>query len=132
MSTQTAKPCPTQVTDQPTHWPLFYLLPQTHYVKRERAANSPQYILKPQAEVSGDVATCKKQTYCQRCIQKITTARNNAWASLKRLGREVTRKLVKWCLLPLAIAACLSMVDVSPAELPAGYHSIEDTLLIAR
>ena len=132
MNAQPEKACPTQVTDQPTHWPLFYLLPQTRYVKRERAANSPQYTPKPQAEVSGSVATSNKQTYYQGFIEKITTARDKAWASLKRLGREVTRKLVKWCLLPLAIAACLSMVDVSPAELPAGYHSIEDTLLIAR
>ena len=82
--------------------------------------------------MSGYVATSNKQTYYQRCIQKITTARDKAWASLKRLGREVARTLVMWCLLPLAIAACFSMVDVSPAELPVDYYGIEEVNMIER
>jgi len=132
MNTQTAIPQPNRLTDQPTPWPLFYLLPQTHYVKRQRAANSPQYIPTPRAEATHYVATSKKQTYYQRCIQKITTARTKAWLSLKRLGREVARKLMKWCLLPLAIAACFSMIDAAPAELPADYYTIEDAVLVAQ
>ncbi len=77
-------------------------------------------------------ATSKKQTYFQRCIQKITTAKNKAWMALKHFGREVTRKLVKWCLLPLAVAACFSMIDATPAELPVDYYSIEEVAMIAR
>jgi hypothetical protein len=73
-----------------------------------------------------------KQTYCQRCIQKFTATREKARASLKRLGREVARKLVKWCLLPLAIAACFSMVDVLPADLPVDYYTIEEAVLMER
>jgi hypothetical protein len=57
---------------------------------------------------------------------------NKAWASLKQAGREAIRKLVKWCLLPLAIAACFPMVDVSPAELPADYYVIEEVAMLAR
>jgi hypothetical protein len=132
MYEQIALPQPTRLTDQTTSWPLFYLLPQTHYVKRQRAANSPQYYPRAKAEVTHYVATSKKQTYYQRCIQKITATRNKAWAFLKHLGREVARKLMKWCLLPLAIAACLSMVDVSPAELPVDYYSIDEAVLIER
>jgi hypothetical protein len=132
MNTQTATPQPNRLTDQPTHWPLFYLLPRTHYVKRQRAANSPQYNPRSKAEVSGYVATSKKQTYYQRCIQKIATARNKAWASLKRLGREVARMLMKWCLLPLAVAACFAMVDVSPAELPVDYYGIGEVAMMQR
>jgi hypothetical protein len=120
------------ITDQPTNWPRLYLLPQTHYVRRQRAANSPQYIPWPKAEVSDYGATSKKQTYFQRCIQNITATRDKAWASLKRLGREVARMLTRWCLLPLAIAACFSMVDVSPSELPEAYYAIEEVALIAR
>jgi hypothetical protein len=130
MNTQTALPRPALLTDQPSHWPLFYLLPLTHYVKRQRAANSPQYNPMPKAEVTHYEATSKKQTYFQRCIQKITAAREKAWLSLKRLGREAIRKLVKWCLLPLAIAACFAMVDVSPAELPVDYYAVEEVALM--
>jgi hypothetical protein len=78
------------------------------------------------------VATNKKQTYYQRCTQRFTTARNKAWASLKQAGREAIRKLVRWCLLPLAIAACLAMVDVSPAELPVDYYTFEEVAMIER
>jgi hypothetical protein len=126
MSIQTVIPRPTQLTDQPVSWPLFYLLPQTHYVKRQRAANSPEYYPRPKAEVTHYEATSKKQTYYQRCTQKLTAARNNAWASLKQAGRKAIRKLMRWCLLPLAIAACFAMVDVAPAELPADYYAVED------
>ena len=101
-------------------------------MKRQRAANSPKYIPRPKAEVSDYVATSKKQGYYQRCTQRFTAARNNAWVSLKRLGRAVARMLVKWCLLPLGIAACFSMVDVSPAELPEGYYAVEEEGLIER
>jgi hypothetical protein len=40
--------------------------------------------------------------------------------------------MVKWCLLPLAIAACFAMVDVAPAELPVDYYIIEEVALIGR
>jgi hypothetical protein len=132
METQTATPQPNRLTDQPTHWPLFYLLPLTHYVRRQRAANSPEYNPRPKAEVSDYRPTSKKQTYYQRCIQKLTATRDKAWLSLKRFGREVARTLMKWCLLPLAIAACFSMIDAAPAELPVDYYTIVDAVLIAR
>jgi len=132
MITQTALTHPARLTDQPTQWPLFYLLPRTYYVKRQRAANSPQYHPRPKAEVFGYVATSKKQTFYQRCIQGIATARRKAWIALKHFGRQVVHKLVKWCLLPLAIAACFSMVDVAPAELPVDYYTSEDVALIER
>jgi hypothetical protein len=82
--------------------------------------------------VSDYVATSEKQSYLLRCTQRFTAARTKAWLSLKRLGREVTRKLMKWCLLPLAIAACISMGDVSPAELPVDYYAVEEVALIER
>jgi hypothetical protein len=132
MNPRTAIPQPNPLTDQPTHWPLFYLLPQTHYVKRQRAANAQQYIPWPKAEVTHYGATSKKQTYYQRCIQNITATRDKAWESLKQAGREAIRMLMKWCLLPLAIAACFSMVEVLPAELPVDYYAVEEVALIER
>jgi hypothetical protein len=130
METQTVIPRPNRLTDQPTHWPRLYTLPPTRYVQRQRAANSPQY--NPKAEVTHCVATIKKQTYYQRCTQRFTAMRDKTKAYLKRLRREVARMLMKWCLLPLAIAACFSMIDVSPAELPAGYYAVEEVALMER
>ena len=132
MSTQTAVFQPNRLTEQPTGWPLFYLLPQTHYVKRQRAANSPQYHPRPKAEVSDYKATGKKLSHYQRCIQNITAKRDKAWLSLRRFGREVARKLMKWCLLPLAIAACFSMIDATPAELPEGYYTVDEVFIVER
>jgi hypothetical protein len=123
MSTQPATPRPTLFTDQPTHWPKLYFLPETHYVKRQRATNAPEYNPRPQPATPDYRPTSKKPSYLQRCTAKFTAARNKAWLSLKQFGREVIHKLVKWCLLPLAIAACFAMVDVAPAELPVDYYT---------
>ena len=101
-------------------------------MKRQRAVNAPQYYPSKKPTTADYEATSKKQGYYQRCIQKITTARNKVWASLKRLGREVARTLMKWCLLPLAIAACLSMIDATPAELPVDYYAVENAVLMAQ
>jgi hypothetical protein len=132
MNTQPAIPCPTLLTNQPTTWPLFFVLPQTHYVKRQRAVNSPEYRPTPIPAVPDYGPTSKQQSYLQRCTHHFSAARNKAWLALKRLGREVVHSLVKWCLLPLAVAACFAMVEVAPAELPAGYYTVEDTSLMAR
>jgi hypothetical protein len=132
MNTQSAIPCPKRLTDQPTHWPTLHFLPQTHYVQRQRAANAPEYNPSPQPAMPDYRPTNKKQSYLHRCTAKFTAARRKAWLSLKRFGREVIHCLVKWCLLPLAIAACFAMVDVAPAELPVDYYTIEDTYLVER
>ena len=76
--------------------------------------------------------TSKKQTHYQRSIHGITIARKKVWLSLKRFGRQVVQKLVKWCLLPLAIAACFSMINATPAELPVDYYAIGEAVLIER
>jgi hypothetical protein len=126
MNTRTATTCPTRLTDQPAQWPKLYFLPKTGYVKRQRAANSPQYNPKPQPATPDYRPTNKKQSYLQRCTAKFTAARRKAWLSLKRFGREVIHKMVKWCLLPLAIAACFAIFDVAPAELPVDYYTSDE------
>ena len=130
MDTNSAIPLPNHFTNQPAHWPLFYLIPETRYVKRQRAANSPQYHRPEKVVTHHNGSPSMKLPYFQRITGKITAARNRAWLSLKRAGRRFTRLLVKWCLLPLAIAACFSMIDASPAELPADFYTIEETIQI--
>ena len=130
MKSQTAIPCAIPLDDQPTNWPLLVLFPNTHYVRRRRAANSPEYTTKPLPAMPDYGPTRKKQSYLQRGIDKLVAARKQAWLSLKRFGRKVVHSLVKWCVLPLAIATCFSMAEVSPAELPGGLHPhVRDTTL---
>ena len=126
MNTLPARHCPARLTDQPTTWSRLYFLPPTHYVKRRRAANSPKYYTEPRTAAPENRPARNKQSYLQRCTHRLTAARKKAWASLKRLGRKVVHKLVKWCLLPLAIAACFAMVDVAPADLPVEYYTSDD------
>jgi hypothetical protein len=124
MKTNTVTTQSHQLIDQPTSWPLLYLLPQTHYVRRHRAVNAHEYSPRPKAEVFGYVATSKKPSLLQRGINRLTAARNKAWLSLKQLGREIVHALVKWCVLPLTIATCLSIVAAMPAELQDGDYIV--------
>jgi hypothetical protein len=132
MNTRTATTCPTRLTDQPAQWPKLYFLPKTGYVQRQRAANSPEYNPRPQPAMPDYGPTSKKPSYLQRGINKLTAARKKAWLAMKRLGREVIHIMVKWCLLPLAIAACFAMVDVAPAELPVDHYTIGEAALMKR
>jgi hypothetical protein len=132
MAARIPLPCPTPLTNQPTTWPTLYFLPPTHYVKRQRAANSSEYNPRPQPAMPDYGPTSKKPSYLQRGINKLAAARNKAWLALKWFGREVIHKMVKWCLLPLAIAPCFAMVDVAPAELPVDYYTSEEVALIKR
>ena len=132
MKSQTAIPCAIPLDDQPTNWPLLVLFPNTHYVRRRRAANSPEYTLMPMIEALRYESDSKKLPYLQRVAHSFTSARHRAWLSLKQFGREVIHKLVRWCVLPLAIAACFSMADVAPAEIPEGYYDGEAVVLQER
>jgi hypothetical protein len=125
MNKNSAIPLPNHFNNQPAQWPLLFLIPVTRYVKRQRASNSPQYHRPEKAVTHHTGPTGNNHPLFQRITGTITTARNRAWISLKRAGRWFTRLLVKWLLLPLAIAACVSMIDASPAELPVDYYGIE-------
>jgi hypothetical protein len=124
-TTRTATPQSKSLINQPTSWPLFYILPQTHYVKRQRAANSPQYDYRSSDLMTNYEPANRKLSFLDRCRNRIITAKNKAWISLKQLGRKIVHALVKWYILPLTVAACFSMIDALPAELPESYSNVE-------
>lgn len=132
MKLETASSQPYQLVDQPTHWPRFYVLPETNYVKRQRAANAHEYNPMPKAEVSQREVTSRMPPFLQRGINRLTEARRQAWLSLKRVGREVVHKMAKWFWLPLAIAACVAITDVSPAELPTASFTSDQEAVMKR
>lgn len=125
-------PKPKALIEQPTSWPLFYTLPQTRYVKRQRAVNASQYDYRPQASATHYVAQSKRLSFLQHCRNRIANARMKIWISVKLAGRRFVHKLIKWCILPLSIAACLSMVDALPAELPDSGFNVDYAVQIAQ
>jgi hypothetical protein len=78
MNTKVETPLRHQLPDQPTRWPTLYFLPQTRYVKRQRATNAPEYNPRPQPAAPDYRLTNKKQSYLQRCTAKFTAARRKA------------------------------------------------------
>jgi hypothetical protein len=115
MNKSIAMPQPKPLTNQlqknqPTNWPSFFLLPQTHYVQRQRAANSHQYNPIPQVAIAEHCVTHKNNSIFQRIINRITAARNRAWLSLKRFGREVVHGLVKWVLASIPAFLILGII----------------------
>jgi hypothetical protein len=130
MNSQTVVPQKNRLIEQPTNWPLLFLLPETHYVRRRRAANSPEYSPTPLAEVLQHRSHGKRLSYLQRVTHYFSSAKHRAWLSLKQFGRELVHKLVRWCVLPLAIAACFSMLDATPAEMPGSYYDVEKMVQI--
>ena len=130
MKTLSSVTLPHPLTDQPTGWPLFYLMPKTHYVKRQRAANAPQYNYIPEASVTHYAAQSRKLSFLQCCKNRLTAFRRKIWISAKLAGRLFVHKLVKWFVLPLTIAACFSIVVAEPAELPERDFNLEEMIQV--
>ena len=126
MNTQTAVTHPAQLTEQPIHWwPRLYFLPRTHYVQRQRAANSPQYNPRPKAEMFDYEATSTEpphenwlQAMLRRELEMFQEACADAWTGLKQAGRSVVRWLAWKVMFPLSIACAIWIPAVSPMKLP--------------
>lgn len=121
---------PNQLIDQPINWPRFYILPKPRYIKRQRAANSPDYHYKPKVVGPEYGTTSKEPRYFHRLIHRLTAARMRAWISVKRFVRALIRNLIIWNLVLLTIAACFSMMRGSPAGLPDNHRHIENALVV--
>jgi hypothetical protein len=125
MNTQTATTCPTQLTDQPTHWPKLYFLPQTHYVKRQRAANSPEYNPKPQPDIAHHRVTrtahpheTRLQRFLRHEVEVLQGVIADTWRAIKQAGRTMVRWLARWIVTPLSIACAIWIPLGNPMDLP--------------
>jgi hypothetical protein len=125
MATPTAIPCPIPLTDQPTLWPTLYLLPQTHYVQRQRAANSPEYRPTPQPDIAHHRATRIEhphenwlQAILRREVEVLQEAIADFWRALKQAGRDMVRWLAWKVVFPLSVASSLSVTSIHPMDLP--------------
>jgi hypothetical protein len=122
---QPASPCPAQLTDQPTHWPRLYFLPETHYVKRQRAANSPEYNPRPQPAIPDQRATRTKpphetrlQRFLRLDVEVLQDICADAWRAIKQAGRAMVRWLARWIITPLSIACAIWIPIGNPMGLP--------------
>jgi hypothetical protein len=122
---QSATPCPTPLTDQPTQWPKLYFLPETHYVQRQRAANSPEYNPGPQPVIIDYRTTRTKpphetrlQRFLRQEVEILQDVCADAWRAIKQAGRDMVRWLVRWIVTPVSIACAIWVPIGNPMDLP--------------
>ena len=120
MNPNHARPMADQLENQPANFPTFYLIPETHYVRRQRAANSHIY-QRPTATTTSTPSSITSLPYLQQQIAQFQEAAAKLTVEFKAGMRIVASRLCRWLLLPLAILACLVIAEATPAEL-AGPH----------
>jgi hypothetical protein len=125
MKSQTAMPHPARPTNKRDNSPRLYSLPETHYVRRQRAANSPEYDLKPQPHIAHHRTTRTKpphETRLQRFLrQEVEILQDicaDAWRAIKEAGRDMVRWLARWVITPLSIASAIWIPIGNPMDLP--------------
>jgi hypothetical protein len=125
MDTQVAIPHPAPLTDQPTTLPKLHFLPQTHYIQRQRAANSPEYNPSPQPAILNHRATRTKpphearlQRFLRQEVEILQDICADAWTGLKQAGRAMVRWLARWIVTPLSIACAIWIPIGNPMDLP--------------
>jgi hypothetical protein len=121
----TKTPRPTLFTDQPTNWTRLYFLPQTHYVQRQRAANSPEYNPKPQPDIAHHRTTRTKpphetrlQRFLRQEVEILQEEIADIWRAVKQAGRDMVRWLARWIVTPLSIACAIWIPTGNPMDLP--------------
>jgi hypothetical protein len=125
MNTQPALSHPAQLVDQPTHWPKLYFLPQTHYVTRQRAANSPEYDSKPQPDIAHHRTArttpsleTRLQRFLRHEVEILQEVIADSWRAAQEAGRDMVRWLVRWIITPLSIACAIWVPMGNPMDLP--------------
>ena len=99
--------------------PHLYRIPETQYVRRQRAANHhiydipapmPAELLEPQ------------RGYWALETAKFEEASRQAWADLKALGRKLVQWLMWRLVVPLAALSGFAIFSAEPAEFHDGYY----------
>jgi hypothetical protein len=104
---------------QPAHFPRFYIIPETKYVRRrQRASNAHQYHqppppapISPRTEPAFRKAARIEFEILQEFCQ-------DTWTDIKDLGRTVTRWFARWVITPLVISSSLYIPAIHPMGLP--------------
>jgi hypothetical protein len=125
MITQSATPRPTPLADQPTTWPRLYFLPQTHYVQRQRAANSPEYNPRPQPVIAHHRATriehpheTQLQRFLRQEMEILQEVIADIWIAIQQAGRDMVKWLAWKVIFPLSVACAIWVPMGNPMDLP--------------
>jgi hypothetical protein len=125
MNTLPAIPRAARLINQPTTWPRLYIVPQTHYVQRQRAANSPEYNPRPQPAILDYRATrttppheTRLQRFLRHEAEILQEVIADTWKAIKQAGRDMVRWLARWVITPLSIACAIWVPIGNPMALP--------------
>jgi hypothetical protein len=102
----------------PSQFPSFYLIPETKYIRRrQRACNAPQYHQSspPTPIIPRTESAFRK--YARIKIEIFQEFCQDTWCTIKELGRDLTRWLVRWVITLLAISSSLHIPAIRPMEL---------------
>ncbi|MEP1472169.1 MAG: hypothetical protein ABJK25_14450 [Halieaceae bacterium] len=99
----------------PTHKARLYRIPETHYVRRQRAANQPTYVIpRPIAPR----LPSSPPGYWSRELEKFSAASTQAWIDLKATSRRLIHRAMRWIVIPMALISGFGIFAAEPAELP--------------
>ena len=102
---------------QPSQFPRFYIIPETKYVpRRQRASNAHQYHQPPSpTPISPSTETAFRKYARIEIFQEFC---RDTWTAIKELGRDLTRWIARWVIMPLAILSSLYIPTIHPMDLP--------------
>jgi len=103
--------------NQPAHFPILHLIPETGYVRHTgRACNNPNYHRQPSPTLIQHRAA-KPQGFIARQKQRFYLYCTDTWLRLKQLGRDTVRWLIWRVVFPLSVLCAIWIPLAAPAEL---------------
>ena len=91
----------------------LYPIPETHYVRRQRAANHHIYAI-PEPKPANPPT--HQPGYWAREVEKFSAAGRQAWSDIEAIGRRLVRWLMWRVIVPLALMSTLWVAYAAPAE----------------
>jgi hypothetical protein len=103
--------------DQPTHFPRFFLIPETTSIPSQRpASNDPGYNQSPSTNINLPQEN-KLRNFLRPEKEIIQETCTDSWTEIKQTVTAAVHSLIRWVVLPLSIACALYIPSIHPMEL---------------
>jgi hypothetical protein len=104
---------------QPDQFPRFYIIPETNCIpRRQRACNAHQYHQPPSLTLISPSTETAFRKYARIEIEIFLEFLHDTRSAIKDLGRDLTRWIARWVIMPLAIISSLYVPAIHPMDLP--------------